>query len=183
MEPSPTAHVVLGMLGLGPKSGYEIKRFVDHSTRFFWAAGYAQIYPELRRLAEAGLIEGADAPTGGRRRVVYRLTQAGRRKLRRWLESPSEIHELRDESLLKVFFADAGAPGTAARALLAKRQQHEELAARLRAIEAEAGKSRDSSTLTTLRFGIDLNEWAAGWCEREAGEHQAAGSGRDRAAS
>ena len=62
MELSPTAYVILGMVSRTPHSGYEIKALVDNSTRFFWAASYGQIYPELKRLAEAGLVEGADAP-------------------------------------------------------------------------------------------------------------------------
>ena len=66
MELSPTARVILGFLGFEPMSGYEIKAFVDNSTRFFWAASYGQIYPALKRLAEAGLIEGEDQAHGGR---------------------------------------------------------------------------------------------------------------------
>ncbi len=66
-----------------PRSGYEIKGFVDGSTRYFWAASYGQIYPELRRLAEAGLVEGTDSPTGGRQRTVYKLTTAGRARAAR----------------------------------------------------------------------------------------------------
>ncbi len=77
MELSPTAYVILGMLSFGPKSGYEIKGLVDKSTRFFWAASYGQIYPELKRLAAAGLVTGADASQGGRRRTVYELTDEG----------------------------------------------------------------------------------------------------------
>ena len=50
--------VILGFLSQHPRSGYEIKRAVDRSTRFFWAASYGQIYPELRRLQEQGLVEG-----------------------------------------------------------------------------------------------------------------------------
>ena len=87
MELSPTAYVILGTLGWRPMSGYEIKSIVDKSTRFFWAASYGQIYPELRRLAAAGLIEGKASPQGGRRRNVYRLTPAGRKELRAWLEA------------------------------------------------------------------------------------------------
>ena len=49
-----------------PLSGYDIKAIVDRSTRFFWAASYGQIYPELRRLEAEGLVEGEDAPNGGR---------------------------------------------------------------------------------------------------------------------
>ena len=56
MELSATAKVILGLLAMRPRSGYEIKTFVDRSTRYFWPAIYGQIYPELRRLAEAGLV-------------------------------------------------------------------------------------------------------------------------------
>jgi PadR family transcriptional regulator, regulatory protein AphA len=48
MELSATAKVILRMLAQRPRSGYEIKSLVDHSTRYFWAASYGQIYPELR---------------------------------------------------------------------------------------------------------------------------------------
>ena len=107
MELSPTAYVILGMLAWRPMSGYEIKALVDKSTRFFWAASYGQIYPELRRLAEAGLIEGKASPQGGRQRNVYRLTRAGQRELEAWLGVDAGGFETRDEGLLKLFFAEA----------------------------------------------------------------------------
>ncbi len=50
---SPTARVLLAMIRNGRRTGYEIKQLVDVSTRFFWAASYGQIYPELKR-ARAG---------------------------------------------------------------------------------------------------------------------------------
>lgn len=165
MELSPTAYVILGALGWQPMSGYEIKSVVDKSTRFFWAASYGQIYPELRRLAAAGLIEGKASPQGGRRRNVYRLTSAGRRALRAWLDAEPQVFELRDEALLKLFFADAARDGaSAAGTLEAKRRTHERIVERLREVEA-TGKPEGSAYLV-LRYGIELNEWMAGWCER-----------------
>jgi len=161
---SPTAYVILGMLGWRPMSGYEIKSIVDESTRFFWAASYGQIYPELRRLATGGLIEGKASPQGGRRRNVYRLTPAGRKELRAWLDADPEVFELRDEALLKLFFADAtegdSAPGT----LEAKGRTHERIAARLKEIEA-TGKPEGFAYLV-LRHGIEFNEWMVAWSER-----------------
>jgi PadR family transcriptional regulator AphA len=177
MELNPTSHVILGMLGMGPMCGYEIKRFVDHSTRFFWAASYGQIYPELRRLSEAGLIEGTPDPEGGRRRTVFSLTAAGRKALREWLSAPSEVQEMRDESLLKVFFSDFGGPEATVAALDAKRAHHADVAARLRGIEAEAAKHPSGSTYTTLRFGIAFNDFVAEWCERETESLRAAEAG------
>jgi DNA-binding PadR family transcriptional regulator len=149
---SPTAYVILGMLRSGPKSGYEIKALVDHSTRFFWAASYGQIYPELRRLAEAGLVEGADAARDGRRRTVYKLTPAGRR-------------ELRDEGLLKLFFAAALPPEEAAGTLRSMREHHLSVAERLREIEPKA-IAAGGSPLMVLRGGIEYHEHFADWCQR-----------------
>jgi PadR family transcriptional regulator AphA len=164
MELSPTAHVILGTLGWRPMSGYEIKSIVDKSTRFFWAASYGQIYPELRSLAAAGLIEGKASPQGGRRRNVYRLTPAGRKELRAWLDADPEVFELRDEALLKLFFADATGGGSATGTLAAKQRTHERIVERLKEVEA-TGKPEGFAYLV-LRYGIELNEWTADWCER-----------------
>jgi DNA-binding PadR family transcriptional regulator len=165
MELSPTAYVILGMLAWRPMSGYDIKATVDHSTRFFWAASYGQIYPELRRLAEAGLVEGEATSGGGRRRTAFSLTAAGHDALQEWLAQEPRTFEQRDEGLLKLFFA-ASSPATAADTLDAKRAFHESKLKELREIEA-TGKP-EGFALMVLRYGIESSEWMAGWCEREA---------------
>jgi DNA-binding PadR family transcriptional regulator len=168
MQLSSTAYVILGMLRTEPRSGYEIKQVVDGSTRFFWAASYGQIYPELAKLARAGLVEGAAQPTGGRRRTVYRLTDAGREELRRWLEEPPTRLELRDEGLLKLFFAGAADAGTAAEIIEAKQRLMEEKLAALRAIEPHAKgiEGSDPFPYLVLRYGIESSEWVIDWCKR-----------------
>src|SRR4051794_15398687 len=82
-----TSTVLLGMIRLGRKTGYEIKQLVDVSARFFWSASYGQIYPELKRLEGEGLVRGEDARTNGRRRRVYELTPEGEQALDAWLSS------------------------------------------------------------------------------------------------
>jgi PadR family transcriptional regulator AphA len=167
MDLSPTAYVILGMLSWRPMSGYDIKAVVDRSTRFFWAASYGQIYPELRRLAEAGLIEGEAVPQSARRRTVYKLTRSGRRQLREWLRAEPQTFELRDEGLLKLFFASA-APESAIGALDAKRRYHLDKLEQLREIERAGTAS--GFTARVLRFGIEHSEWTVDWCERAIGE-------------
>ncbi len=172
MEHSPTAYVILGMLRNRPRSGYDIKSRVDRSTRFFWAASYGQIYPELRALARAGLVEGEARPTGGRRRTVYRLTDAGREELRRWLDRPPDRLELRDERLLKLFFAGAAGRGKAVELIDAKRRLMEEKLAALREIEpyAAAAASSDPFPYLVLRYGVESSEWVIAWFERARAE-------------
>jgi DNA-binding PadR family transcriptional regulator len=169
MELSPTAKVILGMLSAGPKTGYEIKGLVDHSTRFFWAASYGQIYPELRSLAEAGLVAGTDDPQGERKRTVYRLTADGEGALRAWLGTPPEVLEMRHEGMLKIFFSDALDPRARIERIRDMGEQHRRKAAELREVEAVVTKPEDSSGYLVLRFGIEFNDWVAEWCDRAAG--------------
>ena len=163
---SATAYVILGMLFRGPKSGYEIKALVDNSTRFFWAASYGQIYPELKRLAEAGLVVGSEEPTGGRRRTVYEITADGEQELQAWLRLPPETFETRDEGLLKLFFAEAIEPREAMEIARAMREYHEAATNRLREVETMKAKSADPYPLLVLRAGIESFEWYTDWCRR-----------------
>jgi PadR family transcriptional regulator, regulatory protein AphA len=178
MEFNATAKAIIGFLAARPRSGYEIKQLVDHSTRFFWAASYGRIYPELKRLAEAGLIEGEAASQGGRNRTVYELTTKGKRAVREWIAAPPEVFEMRDEGLLKLFFAgvvDAERGPEIARERAARSAT---VAAELSGLEElirgqqDEGPAytTDQGSKTVLRFGIDLNEFIADWFERAAGE-------------
>jgi PadR family transcriptional regulator, regulatory protein AphA len=166
MAATSVTPVILGLLALGPRSGYDIKSTVDRSTRFFWAASYGQIYPELRRLEREGLVEGEDSPNGLRARRVYRLTDAGRAELRQWLLGSETTAELRDENLLRIFFADALPREEALQLLEGRRLWHEALAARLREIDEIPGEDPPFVDLA-LRWGIAYGEWGAEWCREQ----------------
>jgi DNA-binding PadR family transcriptional regulator len=163
-----TAYVILGFVRKGPKSGYEVKALVDNSTRFFWAASYGQIYPELKRLSEAGLIVGSDSPTGGRKRTVYEITADGEEELRSWLQERPETFEMRDEGLLKLFFADALPRQEALEILREMRAKRLAINERLRAIKEMKlkGEVEDPFPLIVLEGGLEFTEWFADWCER-----------------
>ncbi len=164
-----TGRVILGMLGLGRETGYDIKQFVDKSTRHFWAASYGQIYPELRRLEESGLVSSQSEPSGARARTVYRLTDGGRAALDRWLTSTSEqLYELRDEGMLKLFFSDLASPELASpgalriQQLQMMRAGQEQKLAQLRAIEPWAREGPPGPYLT-LQLGMGMAEWFIDW--------------------
>ncbi|HZD86720.1 MAG TPA: PadR family transcriptional regulator [Gaiellaceae bacterium] len=166
MKQTAVTPVVLGLLALGARSGYDIKATVDRSTRFFWAASYGQIYPELRRLEAEGLIRGENAPTGGRGRRVYELTEAGRRSLEEWLVGAETTIEYRDESLLRLFLADSLPREYGLGLLEARKRGHEQYLEALRAIDARPGHDSPFVDLV-LHWGIDFNEWGRQWCEQQ----------------
>lgn len=169
---SSTAYVILGMVREQPRSGYEIKATVDGTTRFFWAASYGQIYPELKRLAEIGLVVGSDAPTGGRRRTVYEITADGEEELKAWLRQPPETYELREEGLLKLFFAAALEPQEAVEIVRSMRARRLAANAQLRQMKPLAEEAcgdpacGDPYPLLVLESGIEFTEWFAEWCGR-----------------
>lgn len=169
LELGPTAYVILGILGLGPHSGYDIKQLADMSTRHFWATSYGQIYPELKRLAASGLVQAEDAPRGTRQRTLYHLTETGRETLHTWVSDPAiQNLEIRDEMLLKLFFADAMSRKETVRHLEAMRRRHQDVASGLREHEPVAAAQPHRMKHEVMKFGIALHEWCADWYGRLA---------------
>ena len=161
---NPTGRVILGMIALGKRTGYDIKAFVDKTARYFWAASYGQIYPELKRLEDQGLVRGRPEPSGGRARTVYELTEAGTAALHTWLESDDgPSYELRDEGMLKLFLSDS-LPERRIDIVRAMRAREERALAHLRSIEPHASQGPAGPYLT-LQMGIELTERAIEWCE------------------
>jgi DNA-binding PadR family transcriptional regulator len=158
---SPTGRVILGMLALGQNTGYDIKQMVDKATRHFWAVSYGQLYPELRRLEQHGLIRGRPEPTGGRSRKVYELTDAGAQALADWLGAREEpLYEVRDEGLLKLFFSEAR-PNERIEIVRAIRGRMEGKLAQLEAL----GTPMKTGPGLTLSLGIHVTKAYIDWCE------------------
>jgi DNA-binding PadR family transcriptional regulator len=166
MQPTAVTWAVLGLLGVKPMSGYDIKRAVDRTIRHFWAASYGQIYPELKRLEEAGWISGKDASQGERARRVYKLTAQGGRELEAWLHGYETRIEMRDESLLRLFFADALPRDEALGLLSARREGYRMMLAYLRSLDDGEGPDPPFVDLV-YRWGLDYCEWGIEWCDRQ----------------
>lgn len=99
-------HAILGFLNYRPFSGYDLKKAFDTSVQHFWPADQSQIYRTLARLADQGwaeqeVVEQKDRPD----RKVYHITEEGRAELRRWLTTPLTQRDVREASLIQVFFA------------------------------------------------------------------------------
>jgi PadR family transcriptional regulator, regulatory protein AphA len=158
----PAAYVVLGMIRLGARSGYEIKQTVELSIRYFWTISQAQIYPSLQRLEHDGLVRGHSEPRGNRPRRVFEITGKGEAALAGWLTEPTPMpFELRDVGMLKLFFADALPPAEAQTLLTTIRRRSEDRVSALRAIEPVAQQARaegNAYPLLTLRMGIAYHQ-------------------------
>ncbi|HEX8120877.1 MAG TPA: PadR family transcriptional regulator [Solirubrobacteraceae bacterium] len=169
---SNSSAAVLGMVALGARSGYDIRRAAERSVRFFWALGPPQIYAELRRLESDGLVEGRDDARGGRARRVFELTAAGREALRRWLTADDDVGalEIRDPELLRLFFADAvGRDDVLAHADRIRRRSEDALEHFAREIAPAAARTREAGAEFpehVATFGRELHEFIVDWCDR-----------------
>jgi PadR family transcriptional regulator, regulatory protein AphA len=126
LEKTSTVESLLGLLSLGPMSGYEMRQMMERSTANFWTESYGQIYPALKRMVKDGLATVEEQSKDGRAKKVYKLTGEGARRLRAWLgvESKPQVH--RNELLLKVFFGDQALRGAIAAQVVAERERCED---------------------------------------------------------
>jgi DNA-binding PadR family transcriptional regulator len=71
------SHAILSALTDRPCSGYDLAKQFDGSVGFFWHASHQQIYRELTKLEQQGLVTAeAIAQAGKPDKKVYRVTEA-----------------------------------------------------------------------------------------------------------
>jgi PadR family transcriptional regulator, regulatory protein PadR len=75
--------MILKALSWGPMHGYAVSRWLAATTEEAFEVQEGALYPALRRLETRGLVDSAWTVTEtGREARVYRLTTAGRDRLR-----------------------------------------------------------------------------------------------------
>jgi PadR family transcriptional regulator AphA len=162
---TPTSYIVLGLLELaGEATPYRLKQMVAGSVGYFWTLHHAQLYTEPERLAEAGYVSETREETG-RRRKLYSLTAKGRTALDEWRSEPtSELAELREPALLKLFFG-ANPQRLAAAQVDANRRR----LAEYEAIRGSLPDDAPSGPRRALEMGIRFEQAAIAFWEEQAG--------------
>ena len=90
--------LILRLLQREPAHGYEIVRRIRILSDGRLEFGEGCIYPILHRLESEGSIRGERRQVGGRRRVVYRMTRCGQRRLAetrsRWEQTVAAVRRV-----------------------------------------------------------------------------------------
>jgi DNA-binding PadR family transcriptional regulator len=154
----------LGLLAWEPASGYDLLKHFEKSMANVWPATQSQLYGELNKLAAAGLIEVTDV--GPRGRKEYRITEAGRAEIRRWVMNPQDDPPFRSSPLLRVFLLDA-IPREQARAHMVAVAEHADAEVkRLEELQAAIDWGQDESFFyghAALEYGLRMNAMEADW--------------------
>ena len=101
-----TSWALLGMLSYEHElSGYDIRKWIDWSMRFFYGSpAYSQIYSELKKLEQLGLVTSRVENSGNtRNRRLYKITELGLDAVTQWAnEAPLDPPVLKHSPLLRV---------------------------------------------------------------------------------
>jgi len=92
-----TRYVLLGLLKEEELSGYEMKKIIDMRMSFFWQESFGQIYPELSKMMQEGLIDVSNAESAGkikREKIRYKITSNGEKELKQWMEAENDDADL-----------------------------------------------------------------------------------------
>jgi PadR family transcriptional regulator AphA len=112
---------ILATLSAGPRTGYDLTRRFDSTVGHIWHAPHSQIYPELRRMEDAGLVAADEVPRGPRgTKRRYRLTDAGLGELRAQASEVAPLQRERDPTRLWAAYLEFAEPS----AVVAKFEAH-----------------------------------------------------------
>ena len=107
-------YALLAILRVGPLSGYDLQKQFSQSVGHVWHAPDSQIYPELRKMEQEGLIQAEEQLRGERgRRRLYHVTDAGDQAFVEWMNSPMEYQRVRDPAHLRAAYLETVSPDAA----------------------------------------------------------------------
>ena len=182
---STLGFALLGVLARDSLSGYDLALQFKRGLGPFWHARHSQIYPELARLEAAGLvtherIEQRDRPD----KKVFEITGRGVDALSKWVSSPIDVSQIRDELTLRAYSVWLADAARAAALFADQAAQHRAQLAQYEAVRAEMERtcgprlnqpdSPEFASYATLRRGLlyeaELAEWC-GWLANALASH------------
>ena len=170
-------HAVLAALLDEELSGYQLTKAFDMGVANFWHALPQQLYAELAKLEQDGLITGREVIQDARpNKRLFQVTGAGLAELERFAATATKPSFIRDDLLVKVQTADHVDTGALVAQLTeraafaeAKIGLFDELLRKMRGDRTEEEYLRHGERigpyLTCLR-GLAFEQGNRDWCER-----------------
>jgi len=163
---------ILGLLAEHPLHGYEVKSRFEEMLGGTWEVNIGQVYATFQRLERDDLIESVGG-RGDRGKLVYQLTEAGRRNLERWLETPeAETQQMREEVYVKLLLGNRLGNGSLERLLSRQRSLYVERLKDLAELEDRAGRDNRRGVVLLLRGAILHTEADLKWLDASSEDIQ-----------
>jgi DNA-binding PadR family transcriptional regulator len=166
------AHAILATLLDSSRSGYDIRKLFEGSVGFFWQANFQQIYRELGKLEEKGLVQSeAIAQQGRPDKKVFTVTETGESFLQAWMQTSCEMAPIRDDLMVKMFAGFMVPKEAMLQELQEHRSFHQERLATYEQIQRNAYTNpenlleKELFRYLTLCGGIQYERGWLSWCE------------------
>ena len=167
-------YAVLGLLNRRSMTGYELTQEFNSALKEFWSARHSQIYPELKKLTDEGLVTFEVEPGGpALEKKRYTMTDAGRREFMAWEKKPRALKPTpKDEFRLQLFFSDCLRPRDRKALLAHQLEGHRARLEHLRGNAAAFGNEPAAldapafSDYLVLLGAIEREEGAIRWLKR-----------------
>ena len=163
--------VILGLLSHEDRTGYDIKKQIDGSIRFFWKGSFGSIYPALAGLEEEGSIKRLkNKESNGREKITYSITRHGKEVLKSWVRDEKATNDLKYETIMKLFFGGVENKEVSLRNIEIFEEQVKADLSVLKAYKKNLEKVIDEEDhnyfYLTVLFGIDTYEAYIKWCAK-----------------
>lgn len=139
-----TAWALLGLLSFDREmSGYDLRKWADNSIAlFYWSPAPSQIYAELRRLEQLGLVTSRPEPGDNRKKRLFAITPEGTVALTAWLaHSDPGPPVLKHGLALRAWLGHLAEPSRLRQLVIEHRDQMRELAEQAATV-AERGREQ-----------------------------------------
>lgn len=155
-----TSWAVLGMLSFGEElTGNDLKKWADWSIGFFyWSPSVSQVYAELKKLDDLGLVRSRRVAGDGERvRRLYGITDEGLEALRNWSrDSDVELPVLKHGVMLRLWVGHLQEPDHLKRLIAA---HIENLHERARAAVSHAEHSESEPSWAFSQMSLRWSQW------------------------
>jgi len=120
-------YAILGMLVQKSMTGYELMQQFESALCEFWSAKHSQIYPELKKLTEEGMVNYEVQISGAvMEKKLYTITEEGRKDFLMWLAKDDDMGPTpKDVFRLRVFFSNYLEPDMRNKLLSSQLVQHQ----------------------------------------------------------
>lgn len=148
--------------------GYELKKRLSYMLGHFWTVSYGSLYPAIKRMEKAGLIERAySVKEKTRHRNVYRITRSGEAAFMRMLGDDLSDTSLADNEKfdLRMAFFQYLEPETRLELLEKRRLLLEDQVAKFKAYKSSNGDD-DRYRKGLLTHKVELARSDIRWLDR-----------------
>ena len=148
-------YAILGLINRSPLTGYDMTKSFNEGLVEFWYAKHSQIYPELKKLTDEGLISYETIIQGEKlEKKLYTITEKGKKTLQKWLAKDDPLEPTpKDIFRLKAYFCDEMDSKTLLKQFQSALDKHTERLEYLENSMEQLLKNKDISKVSSSGFG------------------------------